>query len=159
MGEVRSTVVLSAPVAEVLRKAAGGRDVEEFLVELLGERVDPPQRVELYLHLFEKFFREAEELCQRGDLVQAGEKYWGAVTALLNALAEKRGWPHYSHRDYAVAIDTLYRETGDKELVVGFSLAERLHANSYHNFLSREGFQLHREAVLTLIQKLKKLIG
>jgi hypothetical protein len=41
--------------------------------------------------------------------------------------------------------------------VVGFSLAERLHSNIYHNFLSPQGFQLHREAVLTLVQKLKKL--
>ena len=88
--------------------------------------------------------------------MQAGEKYWGAVTALLNALAEKRGWPHYSHRDYAVAVER-HNETGDKELVVGFSLAERLHSNIYHNFLSPQGFQLHREAVLTLIQKPKKL--
>jgi len=73
-------------------------------------------------------------------------------------LAEKRGWPHYSHRDYAVAVERLYIETGDKELVVGFSLAERLHPNFYHNFLSPQGFQLHREAVLMLIQKLKKLV-
>jgi hypothetical protein len=42
--------------------------------------------------------------------------------------------------------------------VINFSLAERLHANFYHNFLTPQGFQLHREAVLTLIQKLKKLV-
>jgi len=41
--------------------------------------------------------------------------------------------------------------------VINFSLAERLHANFYHNFLSPQGFQLHRETVFTLIQKLKKL--
>ena len=150
-------IVISPVVAEALRKVAGGRDVEEFLAELIAERLDPPERAELYLRLFEKFFKEAEELYERGDFVQAGEKYWGAVTALLNALAEKRGWPHYSHRDYAVAVERLYNETGDKELVINFSLAERLHANFYHNFLSPQGFQLHREAVLTLIQKLKKL--
>jgi uncharacterized protein (UPF0332 family) len=151
-------LVISPVVAEALRKAAGGKDVEEFLAELIAERLDPPERVELYLRLYEKFFKEAEALYEGGDFVQAGEKYWGAVAALLNALVEKRGWPHYSHRDYAVAVERLYIETGDKELVVGFSLAERLHSNSYHNFLSPQGFQLHREAVLMLIQKLKKLV-
>jgi hypothetical protein len=151
-------LVISPVVAEALRKAAGGKDVEEFLAELIAERLDPPERVELYLRLYEKFFKEAEALYERGDFVQAGEKYWGAVAALLNALAEKRGWPHYSHRDYAVAVERLYIETGDKELVIGFSLAERLHSNFYHNFLSPQGFQLHREAVLILIQKLKKLV-
>jgi len=73
------------------------------------------------------------------------------VAALLNALAEKRGWPHC--RDYAVAVERLYNETGDKELVAGFSLAERSHSNFYH-ILSPRGFQLHREAVM-FTQKLK----
>jgi hypothetical protein len=91
-------------------------------------------------------------------LAQAGEKYWGAVAALLNAVAEKRGWEHYSRRDYAVAVERLYEETRDRELVVGFSLAERLHANYYHNFMRREGFELHREAVLRLVEKLKKFL-
>jgi PaREP1/PaREP8 domain containing family protein len=77
----------------------------------------------------------------------------------LNVVAERRGWPHYSHRDYAVIIDRLYRETRDKELVTAFSLAERLHANFYHNFISPEGFELHREAVLLLIDKLKRFVG
>ncbi|MGC9052136.1 MAG: PaREP1 family protein, partial [Pyrobaculum sp.] len=44
-------VVISQPVADLLRKAAGGRDLEEFLVELLVARLDPPQRVEAYLKL------------------------------------------------------------------------------------------------------------
>jgi hypothetical protein len=145
-------------VAEVLKKAAGDKDLEEFLLTLVAERLDPPERVEAYLRLHEKYLREAEELYQRGDLVQAGEKYWGAVAALLNAVAEKRGWEHHSHRDYAVAVERLYEETRDRELVVGFRMAEGLHANYYHNFMRREGFELHREAVLKLVEKLKKFL-
>ncbi|MGC9171225.1 MAG: PaREP1 family protein, partial [Thermoproteus sp.] len=129
-----------------------------FLIELVAARLDPPQRVEAYLALHEKYLREAEELYRKGDLAQAGEKYWGAVAALLNALAEKRGWEHYSHRDYAVAIDRLYEETKDRELVVGFSLAERLHANYHHNFMGKDGFELHREAVLRLVERLRKFL-
>ncbi|AET33069.1 PaREP1 family protein [Pyrobaculum ferrireducens] len=150
---------ISREVAEIVKKSAGDRDVEEFLVELVAARLDPPQRVEAYLKLHEKYLREAEELYQRGDLLQAGEKYWGAVAALLNAIADKRGWEHYSHRDYAVAIDRLYTETRDRELVVGFRMAEGLHANYYHNFMRREGFELHREAVLRLVEKLRGLLG
>ena len=99
-----------------MRKVAGGRDVEEFLAELIAERLDPPERAELYLRLYEKFFKEAEELYERGDFVRAGEKYWGAVTALLNALAEKRGWPHYSHRDYAVVVESCTTRSATKNL-------------------------------------------
>jgi len=152
------SLVISSPVAEVLRKAAGGRDVEEFLLELVASRLDPSERIDVYLALHEKYLREAESLYEIGDLAQAGEKYWGAVTALLNAIAEKRGMPHYSHRDYAVIIEALYAETKDKELLVGFSLAERLHANFYHNFMKRESFELHRDAVLKLVEKLKRFL-
>ncbi|MEM2025788.1 MAG: PaREP1 family protein [Desulfurococcaceae archaeon] len=152
------SLVISPPVAEALRKAAGGRDVEEFLLELLAERVDPPQRVEVYLKLHEKYLQEAEQLYAMGDFPQAGEKYWGAVTALLNAIAEKRGWEHYSHRDYAVIIGKLYKETKDKEVVIGFRIAEGLHANFYHNFMEREEFDLHREAVLRLVERLRRFL-
>ena len=34
-------IVISPVVAEALRKVAGGRDVEEFLAELIAERLDP----------------------------------------------------------------------------------------------------------------------
>jgi len=121
----------------------------------VAERLDPPNRVKVYVELAERYLAEAEELYARGYLLQAGERYWGAVAALLNAVAEKRGRPHYTHRDYAVLIDELYEETGDRELVVWFSMAERLHANF---FLGKRQFDLHREAVLKLVEKLKALV-
>jgi len=97
----------------------------------VAERLDPPDRVKVYVELAEKYLAEAEELYKKGDLLQAGEKYWGAIAALLNAVAEKRRRPHYTHRDYAVLIDELYEETGDRELVVWFGMAERPHANFF----------------------------
>ncbi len=141
-----------------MRRAAGDRDPELFLAELLSQRLDPSERVDLYLKLHEKYLAEAESLYERGDLAQAGEKYWGAVTALLNAIAERRGLPHYSHRDYAELIETLYEETRDRELLVGFRMAEGLHANFYHNYMRRESFEAHRQEVLKLIDKLKSII-
>jgi hypothetical protein len=53
-------VTISPPVAEVLKKAAGDKDLEEFLLTLVAERLDPPERVEAYLRLHEKFLREAD---------------------------------------------------------------------------------------------------
>ncbi|AAL64753.1 paREP8 [Pyrobaculum aerophilum str. IM2] len=151
-------MAISPYVLEVLRKAAGGRDLDEFLLELVADKLDPRDRVEAYLALHEKYLREAEELYARGDLPQAGEKYWGAVTALLNAIAEKRGMPHYSHRDYSLIVGRLYKETRDRDLVVGFRMAEGLHANFYNNFMEREEFDLHREAVKILIEKLRRFL-
>jgi len=150
--------MLSPKTIEILKRLAKDKDIEEFIIEKVSKDLDPPERIELYINLHEKYLKEAEDFYKKGDLVQAGEKFWGALTALLNAIAEKRGLPHYSHRDYAVIIDELYKETKDRDLVVGFSLAERLHANFYHNFMSKDQFDLHREEVLKLIKKLRDLI-
>ena len=79
-------------MAEAILKAAGGRDVEEFLLSLVAEKLDPPERAQMYLKLYKKYLREAEDLYAKNDLAQAGEKYWGAVTALLNAIAEKEDY-------------------------------------------------------------------
>ncbi|MEM0464557.1 MAG: PaREP1 family protein [Pyrobaculum sp.] len=151
--------MISAQTLEILRKAAGGKDVDEYVLRLVAEKADPPIRVEAYLRLHEKYLREAEELYSKGDLLQAGEKYWGAVAALINAIAEKRGWEHYSHRDYNIVVRRLYEETGDPELIIGFRVAEGLHANFYHNYMGPKDFQVHREAVLTLVEKLKKILA
>ena len=91
-------------------------------------------------------------------MAQAGEKYWGSVTALLNAIGELRGWDYHSHRDYDVIIDKLYEEAHDKSLLINFRIAEALHANFYQNFMSKEGIEAHRQAVLELMGKLKEII-
>ena len=152
------SITLSPTISKLLRELAGDRDVEEFIIDLIAGRLDPQRRVEVYLRLSEDYLRAAEELYGKGDLPQASEKYWGAVTALLNAIAEQRGWEHYSHRDYDVIVNRLYEETGDESIMLDFSVAERLHANFYHNFMDRKAFEVHRQVVLGLIGKLKELV-
>ena len=151
-------LTLSPTIAELLKKLAGDKDIEEFIVELIAGKLDPPQRVEVYLRLSEDYLKAAEELYARNDLAQAGEKYWDAVTALLNAIAELKGWGHYSHRDYDVIIGRLYKETGDRSILTNFGMVERLHANFYHNFMDKEEFEIHRQAALELIGKLREFV-
>lgn len=151
-------LTLPPTLIELLKELANGRDIEEFIADLIAERLDPPRRVELYLKLHEDYLREAEDLYSRGDLTQAGEKYWGAVTALLNAIGELRNWDHYSHRDYNVIIGRLYKETNDKSILVNFRMVEGLHTNFYHNFMSREEFEIHRQTALDFIERLKAIV-
>lgn len=148
-------------VYEALKAAAekSGRSVEEIVIDGVLSYLDPEDRVRLYLQLHEDYLKEAEEFYARGDLAQAGEKYWGAVAALLNAIGERRGWRHYSHVDYSIIIRNLYNETKDRELVMQFGMAERLHANFYHGFMDREFFDLHRDATLMLIRKLRGFLA
>ena len=111
------------------------------------------ERVDLYLKLHEKYLKEAEEYERKSDMAQAGEKYWGTVTALLSAIAEQRGWRHQHHRDYSDIIEKLAEELNAPEIARLFASAERLHANYYHNFLRPETFRVHRTDVEKLIDK------
>lgn len=135
-----------------------GRSVEELLVESILPDLNPRTRVEVYLKLHGKYLEGAEGLYGEGDLVQAGEKYWGAVAALLKAIAETRGRAHLSHRDLRELASELYKETGDRDVAIGYKAAESLHANYYESFMTPEDFELTRELVLKLVEKLRRLI-
>ena len=108
------------------------------------------------MKLHEKYLKDAEELYAKGDLAQAGEKYWSAVTALLNAIGEKRGWSHYTHRDYAEIVERLSEELKEP-LGRLFAGVKRLYANYYHNFLTKVNFEAHREDALKLVRRLRSL--
>jgi len=53
----------------------------------------------------------------------------------------------------------LTEKTGDPGYTRLFSIAEILHANFFHNFLTRRTFEIHREDALKLIDKLRKFLG
>jgi hypothetical protein len=108
------------------------------------------------MRLHHRYLREAEELYASRDLAQAGKKYWGAVTALINAITQRRIWSHYSYRDYAEVIE---RSSEELKEPLGrlFASVERLHANYCHNFLTKVNFDAHREDALKLMQLLKAI--
>jgi len=86
--------------------------VEEVILERVVSDVDPNVKVNVCLRLHAKYLREAEGLYAEGNLAQASEKHWGAVTALINAIGEARGWRHYTHRDCAEVVERLSEELG-----------------------------------------------
>ena len=153
-------VVIKGPLAQRLARKARekGMDIDSYLARLLANDMSSAERIGLYVELHESYMAEAEELAREGKLEQAGEKMWGAVCALLNAIGEQRGWRHYSHRDYCDIIEALAEELGMPELSAWFASAERLHANYYHGFLREATFKHHAEAVKKLVGELRKLL-
>jgi len=72
---------------------ATGWDRSVIIDELVNISVDPSERVERYKELQERYFTEARELKEKGDTRQAGEKLWGATTALIKLYAAIKGIP------------------------------------------------------------------
>jgi len=89
---------------------------------------------ERYMLLNGKYLEDAEHLLEAGDSPQASEKLWGAVAEMVKAVAARRGWRHFSHRELWDVVQRLSRESGDDEIVELFGLAESLHANFYENY-------------------------
>ena len=108
--ELKLTGHLADTLAHEARRR--GVSVETLLAFLMANGMDGRERIAFYTRLHGSLLDEAEEHYRAGELVQAGEKLWGAVCALLNAIGELKGLPHYSHRDYVDIIEALVQETG-----------------------------------------------
>ena len=90
-----------------------------------------------------QFLEQAEVELRNGDLLQASEKAWGAVTHYVNSLAREYGWPMGGHNDVRANARKVMRLTDDPEQShVRFTLAEGLHGNFYHEFSDAEAVAL-----------------
>ena len=82
-----------------------------------------------------EFLAKSDAEFADGDRLQASEKLWGAATQALMAVAQQQGWPHGSHQALKTAARRLADEQGDQQIATRFGLAEKFHANFYHDFM------------------------
>ena len=116
-------------------------------------------RVEEHLRISRQFLRQAQAEFAQGDRLQASEKAWGAAAHAVKAVAQRRGWRHNGHRHLFVAIDKIYRETGDSEILVLFSASNALHMNFYENWQTNNQVQDSIERVAVLLENLEPLVA
>ena len=111
-----------------------------------------------YLALNHKYIRDAEALIEKGDFVQASEKFWGAAAATVKTVAATRGVNIRSHEGIYKFVDRLSSELNDPEMLRLFGLASALHQNFYENWLSPKMVINYGEAVKQLVEKLEGVI-
>ena len=99
----------------------------------------------------------ADEEFEKGDMIQASEKAWGAVAHYVKSVAKARGWPDGSHRDIADNARRLLDLTPDP---VGnrmiFSHINRLHVNFYEEELDPEDVRIGVGLARTLIDAMRE---
>ena len=105
------------------------------------------------------FLAQAYEELAEGDLAQASEKGWGSAAQMVKAIAEERGWRHFSHRDIMRAVDALTHETGDEELGGLFGSAGYLHVNFYENAHTERIIRNHLQRVERFVDKAEGLLA
>ena len=94
-----------------------------------------------------EFLIDSDREFDAGDHLQASEKLWGAACHSVMALAQRRGWQFGDHRALKVAVTLLANEYQDAALQSGFGVAEKFHANFYHDFMQDFEIDVDRHQV------------
>ena len=117
------------------------------------------QRTTTYREQSRVLLAQAYEELEKGDFVQASEKGWGATAQILKAIAQERGWRHFSHRDLYKVLDLLHQETGDAELADLFNAGSSLHVNFYENAYTRDTIGNNLRQVERFVDRAEGLLG
>ncbi|RLG85451.1 MAG: hypothetical protein DRO39_05560 [Thermoprotei archaeon] len=82
-------ILLPRRVVRRLREAAErqGMSLEEYLLEVLSQGLDPRDRAREYAEAAEELLERAREELRKGDVRQAAEKAWGAAALVVKAYA------------------------------------------------------------------------
>ena len=104
-----------------------------------------------------RFLDHADEEFERGDMLQASEKTWGAVAHYVKSVAKARGWPDGSHRDIADNARRLIDLTPDPDgNRTKFALINILHVNFYEEELDSKDVKLgigHARALIDAMRE------
>jgi hypothetical protein len=158
-----ASIPLPARLREKLQQRAEEKDSlpEEVGIELLEKgldaELDPAELVEHYQVLSERYHSEARELLNRGDLVQASEKFWGASALAVKRIVATRGLKLEKHGAVWAFVSRLARERNDNELILLLHAAQGLHRNFYENELDRKAVEITAERVELLLEKLSEI--
>jgi hypothetical protein len=105
----------------------------------------------------DRFLDQADEEFERGDLLQASEKAWGAVDHYVKSVAKTRGWPDGSHRDIADNARRLLDRTPDPNgNRTKFALINVFHVNFYEEELDSKDVKLGIGHARALIDAMKE---
>ncbi len=80
-------IVLPGRIVELARREAKKLGLEEYLVELVIQQLDPKDRAVEYIEVAKKLLEEAKKELEKGNIQQAAEKAWGATALAIKAYA------------------------------------------------------------------------
>ena len=82
-------------------------------------------------------------------MLQGSEKLWGAAAHAVMAVAQQRGWKYGNHytlrRDGSIDLQMRWKTIAHKRLEL--DVAEKFHANFYHNFMEDSELDMNRPLV------------
>lgn len=154
------TITVSKTTLDRIRKEAEklGISVEEYVVEVLSEGLDPRDKAKEYIETARNLLREASQELESDNIRQASEKVWGAMALALKAFAYwKEGKRLSSHAELWKYSKVLAEEFGEWALVT-FQQASSMHICFYEGWCTRKHAELALKAVRKLVEKIAGVI-
>ena len=93
-------------------------------------------KADRYTEISRYLIEEAQHQLDRGDLIQASEKAWGATAHAIKSLAQTRGWNHTRHDLLADVVEQISEEWDRTDLETLFRSANYLHNNFYEHAMT-----------------------
>jgi len=154
------TIVIPASIAERLRREADrlGSSLEEYIVELALQGLDPPERAGGYAKASKELLEHAEKELERGNTRQAAEKAWGAAALAVKAYAEWReGRSLSSHGELWEYRRRLEEELGDW-VYDSWMSAAGMHTCFYEGWCNAHDVSKSLERIKRLVDEVIKLV-
>ena len=150
-----TAIIVPATIAQRLREKAErlGMSVDEYLVELLLQDLDPRDKARDYIEAAIDLLKLAEGELEKGNIRQAAEKVWSAAALAVKAYALWReGRRLSSHGELWEYKDRLAGELGDWVTGV-FREASNLHTCFYEDWCTRRDVEEVLDAVRRLVDE------
>ncbi len=93
-------------------------------------KASPPER---YEEISRHLLGQAQEELDKGDILQASDKAWGAAAHAVKAVCQRMGWNHHAHNQLSAAANYVASQLGRDDLRTAFVYLEALHANYYEH--------------------------
>ena len=135
-----------------------GITLEEYLLELIMQDIDPKDRAYNYIEVSFELLAQAKKELEGGDLRQASEKLWGATALAIKAYAYWKDRRRLaSHRELWEYSEVVANELGEWVLVV-FEQADSMHKNFYEGWAKKKHVEVALKGVEKLIEAIARKI-
>ncbi len=110
--------------------------------------------VQEHIELARKFLRDSEQEFDSGDELQGSEKLWGATCQAVTAVAKRRGWRFGKSNHRSHVVERLVEESNETMLEAEFAVAQKFHANFYHDFMEEYEIASGRPIVSRFVHRI-----
>ena len=157
---VEEAIVLRGRIARNIREKAAklGVSVDEYIVELLTQTLDPKTKAIEYIEVAEELLKEALEELEKDNVRQAAEKLWGAGALAIKAYAYwKDGRRLSSHGELWEYKRGLEEEFGEW-VSDAWAQANTMHVCFYEGWCARKDVENAYKRIKKLIKEVASKI-